>query len=117
MTYGGADGLALRSGLFSLAEADVSLAEADVSIQPTIFNCGQMLMLGGVVLIVSVAYVLSGDGPPSPRSLKRNLEAPLPPVRGFSHVILRYLIVLTSMPYFLFWTQCERNFCSTIRAW
>ena len=39
-----------------------SLAEADVSIQPairagSIFNCGRMVMLGRVVLVVSVAYV------------------------------------------------------------
>ena len=45
----------------------------------SIFNCGRMVMLGGVVVVLSKAYVLSGDGPPSLRSLKRNVEAPLPP--------------------------------------
>ena len=69
-----ADGLALRSGLFSLA---------DVSIQPaiksgSIYNCGRMVMLGGVVVVVSKAYVLISDDSPITRSQKEP-RGPAPP--------------------------------------
>ena len=36
----------------------------------SIFNCGRMVMLGGVVVVLSKAYVLSGDGPPHSVPLK-----------------------------------------------
>ena len=43
-----------------------------------------MVMLGGVVLVVSKAYYLVGDGPPVTLFPKKEPEKPRsPPVRGF----------------------------------
>ena len=78
----------------------------------SIFNCVRMVMLGGVVLVISKAYVLMVMVPPITVPPKREPEKPRPPPRtGLLHVHPSVLngTEIESLNSF-FWTQCERSF-------
>ena len=84
----------------------------------SIFNCGRMVILGGVVLVISKRVRFTGGGsPPSPFPTKEpEKPRPPPPRTGLLHVILRYLIVPNSIPLLPFFGfSASAVFCSTIR--